>query len=403
MHSTEPLPQEILNIEKKIRSNPLPWRGQFSPQLIEAFLKSYATNGDTVLDPFVGSGTVLYECSRLGFKGLGVEVNPAAAILANLYSLSKLSHLDRKRLIEYLTPSLNALLFSFKLDIERDLLELKHRLDDDKLMIILEALICLSDFYKRPVSPGNVSSVWTRLCSFLLSLPHSSETIKVIMGDARKLPLPHGCVDLVLTSPPYINVFNYHQQYRSSMEALGWNIKKVSDSEIGSNRKHRGNRLLTVIQYCLDMTMALIELHRVLKDEGRIIFVVGRESNVRKTSFYNGRIIKHLAVYAAGYKLELQQERFFVNRYGQKIFEDILHFLPARNIDAGVAEYQARSVALKELAEAAERVPAEAVADLWDALSKLHEVGPSPIFEMKEDIKKTSLQSGFNLLVGDIV
>ena len=403
MNLPQPLPQSILNIEEKTRSNPLPWRGQFSPQLAEAFLKSYANTGDIILDPFVGSGTVLYECSRLGIRGLGVEVNPAAATLANLYCLSELSYADRKRLIEHLVPSLDVLFFSLKPDIEKDLLELKHRVDDDKHLIILEALICLSDFYNRPVSPSHVNSVWTRLSSLLLSLPHTSEAIKVVVGDARKLPLPDDCVNLVVTSPPYINVFNYHQQYRASMEAMGWDIRQISDSEIGANRKHRGNRLLTVIQYCLDMTMVFIELQRVLKNNGRVIFVVGRESNVRKTPFHNGKIINYLAVKAAGYKLTLRQERAFVNRYGQKIYEDILHFLPGGNIDAGVAEYKARSVALKELAEASERVPTEVSTDLWDALSKLHDIEPSPLFSFKEHIEKTSLQSCFNLLVGDVV
>ena len=402
MKAPEPLPQEILNIKNKSRSNPLPWRGQFSPQLIEAFLKSYASQGDTVLDPFVGSGTVLYECSRLGIRGLGVEVNPAAATMASLYSLSKLSHFDRKRLIEHLTPALNASLFSFKSDIEKELLDLVLRVDDVDHILILEALICLSDFYKRPVSPDHVRAVWGKLCSFLLSLPHSSETIEVVMGDARKLPLPNDCVNLVVTSPPYINVFNYHQQYRASMEALGWNIGEVASSEIGSNRKHRGNRLLTVIQYCLDMTMVLLELHRVVRQGGRIIFVVGRESNVRKTSFYNGKIVKNLAIEATGYELELQQERAFINRYGQKIYEDILHFLPVRAVDVGVAEYKARGIALRELAEAAERVPAEAVEDLWEAINKIHNVDASPRFLMTKDMNKTSLQSTFNLLVGDV-
>ena len=150
------------------------------------------------------------------------------------------------------------------------------------------------------------------------------------------------------------------------------------------------------------MTMVLLELHRVVRQGGRIIFVVGRESNVRKTSFYNGKIVKNLAIEATGYELELQQERAFINRYGQKIYEDILHFLPVRTVDVGVAEYKARGIALRELAEAAERVPAEAVEDLWEAINKIHKVDASPRFLMTKDMNKTSLQSTFNLLVGNV-
>jgi hypothetical protein len=40
------------------------------------------------------------------------------------------------------------------------------------------------------------------------------------------------------------------------MEVLGFDILKVAASEIGSNRRNRGNRFITVIQYALDMEEA---------------------------------------------------------------------------------------------------------------------------------------------------
>jgi len=49
------------------------------------------------------------------------------------------------------------------------------------------------------------------------------------------------------------------------MEALSWNVLKVAKSEIGSNRKHRSNRFLTVIQFCLDIAQTFNEMVRVLK------------------------------------------------------------------------------------------------------------------------------------------
>jgi tRNA G10 N-methylase Trm11 len=36
----------------------------------------YTRRGDWVLDPFLGSGTTLIECRRLGRNGLGIELNP---------------------------------------------------------------------------------------------------------------------------------------------------------------------------------------------------------------------------------------------------------------------------------------------------------------------------------------
>lgn len=84
---TEPLPQDILNIEQKKRSNLFTWRGQFSPQLIENLLLTYCPREATILDPFSGSGTVLYESGCFGLKAYGCEINPAAWIFSRTYEM----------------------------------------------------------------------------------------------------------------------------------------------------------------------------------------------------------------------------------------------------------------------------------------------------------------------------
>ena len=41
-----------------------PYLGKFIPQLVEVFLRKYFNKGDTVLDPFSGSGTTLFNLER---------------------------------------------------------------------------------------------------------------------------------------------------------------------------------------------------------------------------------------------------------------------------------------------------------------------------------------------------
>ena len=47
------IPQNVLNIENKTRSNLFNWNGQFSPQFIEALLERYAEKDYAVVDPFL--------------------------------------------------------------------------------------------------------------------------------------------------------------------------------------------------------------------------------------------------------------------------------------------------------------------------------------------------------------
>ena len=74
---TEEILQADLNIANKFRSNPLRWKGQFSPQLVQVFLDNYSDSDSTVFDPFLGSGTVLLESGMAGLKASGTEINPA--------------------------------------------------------------------------------------------------------------------------------------------------------------------------------------------------------------------------------------------------------------------------------------------------------------------------------------
>jgi len=51
-----------------------PYLGKFIPQLVEVFLKHYFKRGDSILDPFMGSGTTLIEANVLDMHSAGVEI-----------------------------------------------------------------------------------------------------------------------------------------------------------------------------------------------------------------------------------------------------------------------------------------------------------------------------------------
>ncbi len=394
--NTTEISQEELNIANKFRSNPLRWNGQFSPQLVEVLLNKYAAQEAAVLDPFVGSGTTLLEAGITGRSAIGLEINPAARMLSQTYETINVPLESRKEDVNTINDILAAKLpsrhslFNGNTDelpdykIKEILLDCFHSQARTRIGNIIETLIVLLDFYKPGLTVDGVYKEWAKLSQLLSSLPFSANEIRVLHADARRTSLPEASVDFVITSPPYINVFNYHQQYRASVESLYDGILRMAHSEIGANRKHRGNRFLTVIQYCLDMALAFMELQRLCRKNAKVIFVVGKESMVRGTPFYNGELVAEVAHRAANMTLVLRQQRVFQNKFGESIYEDILHFTAGNEICENNAGLEAaRKIAKEVLQTAYQKAPDKARSDIEDAITNVELIDPSPYFDQK--------------------
>jgi len=52
-----------------------PYLGKFIPQIVEIFLRKYFEPGQTVLDPFSGSGTTLVQANELGINSIGCDIS----------------------------------------------------------------------------------------------------------------------------------------------------------------------------------------------------------------------------------------------------------------------------------------------------------------------------------------
>ena len=371
--------QSELNIDNKTRSNLFTWNGQFSPQFIESLLKTFSNNSDIVFDPFLGSGTTLYESARMGLPAFGMELNPSAYYMSKTYELINLDKEKRISVIDEIDQLIHSI---FSDDSVLPVLTDYVTSNQGSVTAnIISVLVILLDIYNHDVSNEYLLKKWTWLKEIIICLPYSHAPINAFMGDSRSVPMANSSASLLITSPPYINVFNYHQKYRRSVEALGFDVLSIAKNEFGSNRKNRGNRLLTVIQYCIDMALSICESCRICSDNSRMIYVVGRESCVLGYSFCNSQLIYEIFSEIFDLPLILRQERVFKNRYGQNIFEDILHFSNNEHIanaDRDTIISKAQSIASRMLAEKVSLYPeSKNTRFLVDAIDRANQIKPS--------------------------
>lgn len=378
---TVTIPQTDLNIAVKTRTNLFSWNGQFSPQFVESEISYYARKGFSVLDPFAGSGTTLCECARKGLRAYGIELNPSAYYMAKTYELVTTNIEMREKIICAVDRIIEKSIEGK--DILKYLLFQREASLGKAESEIISTLVILLDIFKNEITTELIRQKWLKLKNTIISLPYSSEMVIAENKDARRTGLSSKSVDLLLTSPPYINVFNYHQNYRRSVEALGFNVLNIAKSEFGSNRKNRGNRFLTVIQYCIDMALAINEANRVCKDGARMIYVVGRESTVLGYSFCNSELIYSIATEIFNLPFDIKQERVFKNRYGQMIYEDILHLIncSSQTLKCEDIIEKARKIAVRMLKERLEEDNENKNAEvLKEAIDKANLVKESEIF-----------------------
>lgn len=388
------LDQDRLNVVDKTRANVFNWRGQFTPQLVDYLLEVYATGVKSVADPFCGSGTVLLEAASRKIAAYGTELNPAAYAMAKFSTLASLSLRERTDLASTVDGYLRAAgrtfgdmpLWTTASDYRekaKNLLGLGRHLFDicqTKRETLLVALLLFEGEGCRSgdLMP-NIRRVFARIRTNLMNLPYLKKSPAVWLCDARLCDsvLRAEC-DLILTSPPYINVFNYHQNHRAIVELLGFDILKVAHSEIGANRKNRQNRFRTVVQYCLEMEQCLHTFSNILAQDGRAVMILGRESNVRGIPFRNGEMVAAIATQSGLFTLDSQHERRFTNRFGVSIVEDILVLSRA---GAANGSNVSPSIAEKHLKRGLRRAEKDVASDIIDALESLPTIAASGILE----------------------
>lgn len=320
-----------------------------------------------VLDPMMGSGTVLAVARSCGHRAYGVDSDPLAVLLSRVWTLT----VDPGEVLKKADEVLSRAKSTFSILMDR---EAYPRDSDDETCAFTrfwfdgysrKQLAALSDAIRGVRDAGVRDVLWcsfSRLiitkqngASLAMDLSHSrphraferapakpfANFIRAVaavvqncprkscepvgpatitkQGDARALEFADKSIDLVLTSPPYLNAIDYMRCSKFSLVWMGHRIsdlRKVRKGSIGSEASSiaacsdagvrdvveslklsphpEGRNCSLLYQYVYDMRLAVAEAARVLVPGGRAVYVVG-DSTVRGTYVRNSAVVAAVA------------------------------------------------------------------------------------------------------------
>lgn len=318
------------NLNHGVHSYP----AKFPPQIPEIILNSYATKDYVVLDPFCGSGTTMVEASLLDLNSIGNDINPIALLISRVkttyydgkdidlfrgviedikkeYSSSNIANVDEYEAIQNFHGRDHWFQKNVQYEIELILKHIdtcKDTAVNDLLKVTLsEILIAVSNqesdtrYASKDKSISNGFTIETfikkakdiseKVKMYSDHVMNNTSTSKVISNDARDMvSIKNDSVDIIITSPPYANTYDYYLYHKHRMNWLGYNFKETQKAEIGSRHEYSSKKI-GGDKWEEDLFAMLQEMQRVLKSD-RYAFIVIGDSVINKELIEIDKVIK---------------------------------------------------------------------------------------------------------------
>jgi len=288
--------------EKQSWGHPLhrigPYVGRIKPAFAHFLIKYLTKEGQIVLDPFCGIGTICLESSLMKRNSLGFDLNPYAIHIAEAKCNN---YIDiNKKILEIKKIKVNLSRYSLKKIPEwvknyynsRTLREILFFLDyfkKKKDKFLYGCLLAISQGHRpghlskpcgwtipykpKPDDLGEYRSVKPRLIAKIQrnfeAIDYARGSMKVQMRDARKLNIiADKSIDAIITSPPYLNTLDYVNSHRLRLAICGHYEKEKLSILKKKLIQHKKT-------YLFEMEKVIFELNRVLKKDALCCLVVG--------------------------------------------------------------------------------------------------------------------------------
>jgi len=293
-----------------------PYRGKFHPQMIKGLINVMGLKpGDIVLDPMMGSGTVLIEAKLMGIRSIGVDASPFCRFMTQVKLDALTIPLSPVRAA---SGNCKSVYEHFKALAGQPKRGSKMRIGEIP-EDLFSAMETRGNYEPRPMKNGRlpkgceVKGVYNfLLLAYLDSAGYSersnrkspyeqfrailerylfvAEKIQRVLvgaeeelaeatpleGDARCLLLQDSSIDGILFSPPYSFAIDYLENDSFHLGFLGVDINKLREEMIGL----RGRTLRQKFDlYKADMEKVLSECARVLRPGRICTIVVGTNNN----------------------------------------------------------------------------------------------------------------------------